>query len=114
LTDRWQKRHRLRTLAIGLNWPPFDPDATICFSRFSREGDKMTIVLALAVLTASASAIEDAPRTVKPSGVSILCTKSGEHLAGLTKVCYYSCAGSEGALKEPAYEACPDWHHAGG
>jgi hypothetical protein len=69
----------------------------------------MTIVLALAVLTVSASAIEDAPQTVKPSRVSIMCTKSGEHLGGLTKVCYYSCAGSEGALKEPAYEACPGW-----
>jgi hypothetical protein len=70
----------------------------------------MRIVLALAFFTASASAIaEEAPRTAKPSRVPLLCTKSGEKVSGLTKICYYSCAKSEGAMTVTTYEACPHW-----
>lgn len=71
----------------------------------------MAIVLALAVLTVSASSViaDDAPQSVKPSRVALFCTRSGEHLAGLTKVCYYNCAKSEGAMTTAAYEPCPRW-----
>jgi hypothetical protein len=70
----------------------------------------MRIALALAVFAASASAIaEEAPRTSKSSRVPFVCVNSGEKLAGLNKICYYSCARSEGAVTVAAYEACPHW-----
>jgi hypothetical protein len=72
----------------------------------------MRIVLALAVFVTSASAsaiAEEAPRTVKPSRMAIICKKSSEKISGLTKICYYNCAGSEGALTVTTYEACPNW-----
>ncbi len=63
-----------------------------------------------AVLTVSASAAaNDAPQMVKPSRVALFCKTSGEQLTGLTKVCYYNCAKSEGALTTAAYEPCPHW-----
>jgi hypothetical protein len=70
----------------------------------------MTIVLALAAFTVSASAITaEAPGSVKPFGVAMVCTKSGQLTSGLTKICYYDCAGSEGAITAKPYEACPRW-----
>ena len=66
----------------------------------------MTIILALAVFAVSASAtVEEVPRTVKPSGVAMFCTKSGEQVSGLTKICYYNCARSEGAMTATTYES---------
>jgi hypothetical protein len=70
----------------------------------------MRIVLALAVFMASASAMaEEAPGTAKPSGMAIFCKKSGEHISGLTKICYYNCARSEGAIRVTTYEHCQRW-----
>jgi hypothetical protein len=68
------------------------------------------IVLALAAFTISASAIaaESSPLE-KPFRVAVFCTKSGEQTSGLTKVCYYNCVKSEGALTVKTYEACPGW-----
>jgi hypothetical protein len=65
------------------------------------------IVLAFTVFTMSTPAIS--PDAAKPFNVAVICTKSGEHTSGLTKVCYYSCVKSEGAVTVPPYEACPAW-----
>jgi len=68
------------------------------------------IVLALAVLAASTSALaDDASLPVTPARLAVVCTKSGERLGGLTKVCYYDCARWGGAMKAAAYETCPAW-----
>jgi hypothetical protein len=70
----------------------------------------MRIVFALAVFTLSAPAIaEQPPRIAKPSRAAVFCTKSGEQTSGLTKICYYSCASSEGAIAVKAYDHCPRW-----
>jgi hypothetical protein len=70
----------------------------------------MRIVLALAVLVASSSAFaEQSPLTREPYRLPLLCNKSGEKISGLTTICYYSCAKSEGAMTAMAYEACPRW-----
>jgi hypothetical protein len=70
----------------------------------------MRIVLALAVLAASSSAFaERSPLTGEPYRLPLLCKKSGEKISGLTKICYYSCAKSEGAMTAATYEACPRW-----
>ena len=70
----------------------------------------MTIVLALAVVAASASAVTgDAPESLQPTRVAIFCSRTGEQLGGRTKICYYECARSEGAMTRAAYEACPRW-----
>jgi hypothetical protein len=39
----------------------------------------------------------------------MLRSKSGEKVSGLTKICYYSSAKSEGALTKTTYETCPRW-----
>jgi hypothetical protein len=70
----------------------------------------MTMALALAVVAVSASTIvQDAPQIVTPTRVAIICTNSGEQLGGRTKICYYNCAKSEGAMTKAAYETCPAW-----
>jgi hypothetical protein len=70
----------------------------------------MRIVLALAALAASSSAFaEHSPLTREPYRLPLLCNKSGEKISGLTKICYYSCATSEGAITATTYEACPRW-----
>ena len=70
----------------------------------------MRIVLALGVLAASSSAFaEQSPLTREPYRLPLLCNKSGETISGLTKICYYSCAKSEGAMTATTYEDCPRW-----
>jgi hypothetical protein len=70
----------------------------------------MRIVLALVVLAVSSSAFaEKSPLTGEPYRLPLLCNKSGEKTSGLTTICYYSCAKSEGAMTMPTYEACPRW-----
>jgi hypothetical protein len=64
------------------------------------------IILALAILTASASMTEP-PDTAKPIRVALVCAKSSQKTSGLTKICYYDCGGSEGAVTVKTYEACP-------
>jgi hypothetical protein len=66
------------------------------------------IVLALAAFTASAIAAES-PDSSKPFSVAMVCTKSSQQTSGLTKICYYDCAGSEGAITVKTYEPCPRW-----
>ena len=65
----------------------------------------------IAVLTAfavSALAIAaEAPPTVKPFQVALVCTKSSQKISGLTKICYYNCGGSEAAMTVKTYEPCP-------
>ena len=66
------------------------------------------LILALTALTVSASAIaSEAPDPAKPFNVAMVCTKSGQRASGLTKICYYDCAGWEGAIKVNTYDACP-------
>ena len=68
------------------------------------------IILALTVFTVSASAIAaEAPDPSKPVRVSMVCTKASQKISGLTKICYYDCAGSEGAITVQTYETCPRW-----
>jgi hypothetical protein len=68
------------------------------------------IILALTVFTVSASAIAaEATDPSRPVKVSMVCTKSSQKISGLTKICYYDCAGSEGAITVQTYEACPRW-----
>jgi hypothetical protein len=50
----------------------------------------MRIVLALAVFTASISSI-----AIAEARVGLICTKSSQQTSGLTKICYYNCAGTE-------------------
>jgi hypothetical protein len=71
----------------------------------------MRIVLALAVLAALASLAfaEQSPLTGEPFRLPLLCNKSGEKISGLTKICYYSCAHSEGGRTATTYEPCPRW-----
>jgi hypothetical protein len=70
----------------------------------------MKTVLALAVLAASSLALaEQSPLTAEPYRLPLLCTKAGEKISGLTKICYYSCATSEAAMTSAMYEACPRW-----
>ena len=66
------------------------------------------IVLALAAFTASASAAAaQPPDLAKPIRVALFCTKSSQQTSGLTKICYYDCAGTEGAITVKTYDTCP-------
>ena len=66
------------------------------------------IILALTVFAMSASAITDEPPPdEKPFRVSVLCTKSSQKTSGLTKICYYDCGGTEGAMTAKTFEPCP-------
>jgi hypothetical protein len=69
----------------------------------------MRIILALVALAATPAIAQGSPLTVKPSRVPFLCAESAEQISGLTKVCYYNCARSEGAMTVTTYEACPRW-----
>jgi hypothetical protein len=61
------------------------------------------MVLAMA---AFAIAMEPAD-AARPIRVALVCAKSSQKTSGLTKICYYDCAGSEGAVTVKTYEACP-------
>jgi hypothetical protein len=68
------------------------------------------IVLALAIFTVSAPAMAaESPDSSKPFAVAMVCTKSGQKISGLTKICYYNCGASEGAITVQTYEPCPSW-----
>jgi hypothetical protein len=70
----------------------------------------MRVVLALAVLAASSSALaEQSPLTGEHFRLPLLCNNSGEKISALTKICYYSCAKSEGGMTAMTYETCPRW-----
>jgi hypothetical protein len=70
----------------------------------------MRTVLALVVFATSVPAIaEKTPRSAKPPKMSMFCAKSGQQTSGLTKVCYYSCGGAEGAITVKPYDSCPSW-----
>jgi hypothetical protein len=70
----------------------------------------MRIVLVLTALAVSVPAIaEEAPRAAKRFSTSLICKKSGEKTSGLTRICYYDCGRSEGAMKAKTYEPCPRW-----
>jgi hypothetical protein len=68
-------------------------------------GGKM-LVLAMAAFAASTIAMQPAD-TAKPIRVALVCAKSSQKTSGLTKICYYDCGGSEGAVTVKTYEACP-------
>jgi len=99
--DRPPVRRR-RQLFVRQSWRAAPGDTT---------RGKMRIVLALAVLAALASLAlaEQSPRTGEPFRLPLLCNKSGEKISGLTKICYYSCANSEGGITAATYEPCPRW-----
>lgn len=61
----------------------------------------MRIVLALAVVAVSVSSA--------CAALPLLCTRAGEKISGLTKIRYYNCAKSEGAMIATTYEDCPRW-----
>jgi hypothetical protein len=70
----------------------------------------MRTILVMAVVMASASAVaSEARHHAKPSGTAIFCTKAGFKSAGLTKICYYDCGGSEAATTVDVYEPCARW-----
>ena len=70
----------------------------------------MRTILVMAVVMASASAgAEEARHHAKSSRMAIFCTKSGFKSAGLTKICYYDCGGSEAATTVEVYEPCARW-----
>jgi hypothetical protein len=65
-------------------------------------------ILALAAFAVSASTIAAAPPPgATPFEVAMFCTKSSQQTTGLTKICYYDCAGSEAAMTARIYEPCP-------
>ena len=64
------------------------------------------IVLALTVFTACAIAAE-ARDSAKPFAVSMIFTKSSQQSSGLSKVCYYNCGETEGAMRVQIYDVCP-------
>jgi hypothetical protein len=64
------------------------------------------IVLALTVFTACAIAAE-ARDSAKPFTVNMICTKSSQQSSGLSKVCYYNCGETEGAMRVQIYDVCP-------
>jgi hypothetical protein len=67
-------------------------------------------MLVMAIVMASASAVaSEARHHAKPSGTAIFCTKAGFKSAGLTKICYYDCGGSEAATTVDVYEPCARW-----
>jgi hypothetical protein len=70
----------------------------------------MRMLLALAIFAVSVPAkAEETPRSAKPSKMSMFCNKSSQQTSGLTKVCYYDCGGTEGAITVKPYDACPRW-----
>lgn len=70
----------------------------------------MKSLLVLAAFAVSAPAFaEEPPHTAKPSGTSLVCKKFTEQTSGLTRICYYTCGGSERAFTAKTYEPCPRW-----
>jgi hypothetical protein len=79
----------------------------------------MTIFLAMAVFAATTSApVQNLPvqdltmqetQIPEPSTAALICTAAGARVSGATKVCYYKCAGKEGAFTTRLYEHCPSW-----
>ncbi len=70
----------------------------------------MRKMLVMAVILASAFAVAaEAHHPAKPSRTAFICTKSGSKSAGLTKIFYYDCGGSEAATTVDVYEACARW-----
>jgi len=64
----------------------------------------------MGVIVASAFTFAaEAHQHTKPSGAAFFCTKSGSKSAGLTKICYYDCGGSEAATTVDVYEPCARW-----
>ena len=68
----------------------------------------MRIVLALVVLVAPSTAFAE-HWLLERYRLPLLCNSSGEKISGLVKVCYYSCAKSDGAITTTTYEGCPRW-----
>jgi hypothetical protein len=70
----------------------------------------MRIALVLAAFTVSAPAIaEESQHAAKPPRMALICKKFSERTSGLTRICYYDCGGSEGAITAKTYEPCPRW-----
>jgi hypothetical protein len=70
----------------------------------------MRIALVLAVFAVSAPAIaEESAHTAKPPRTALICKKFSQRTSGLTRICYYDCGGSEGAVTTKTYEPCPRW-----
>jgi hypothetical protein len=65
----------------------------------------MRLVLAIAVLAASAPALAAPGKTQ----ANLICYKTGERVGGLKKTCYYNCGAWEGGRQEYVYDHCPSW-----
>jgi len=70
----------------------------------------MKSLLVLAAFAVSAPAIAQVPPHIaKPSRTALICKKFSEQTSGLTRICYYNCGGSEGAVTAKTYEPCARW-----
>jgi len=72
----------------------------------------MRTILFTAIVAALTVGPTIAPRSTpapadKPMRVAMLCTKTGEQVSGMNKICYYNCAGSQAAITVGAAQLCP-------
>ena len=74
----------------------------------------MMIIPALTGLALSTSAGADSLPVTKPITVAMFCTQSSEQISGLTKVCYYRCGKSEGAMTAATMSPARAGPRAGG
>jgi hypothetical protein len=79
------------------------------FHRLFAPGFGSPLILALTVCAMpSVTEAKQSVAEARATRVTVLCTKSSEHVvSGLTKICYFNCGKSERALKVTTYEACP-------
>ena len=68
-------------------------------------------VLALASLVGDAAFADSRPSSIKDdpnfTRVQMMCTKSGERVSGMNKICYYDCAGNEATQTISSTGLCP-------
>ena len=66
-------------------------------------------MIELLTATALVAALNQAPKPAEPAGiqVAVICFKSGEQTAGMNKICYYDCLGSQTAINISSVSICP-------
>jgi len=63
---------------------------------------------AMAILASLMTTNTDSPKAEPPGRkMALVCFFSGERQAGMNKICYYNCAGSEAAITISAASLCP-------
>ncbi|CAN7651260.1 hypothetical protein LJR225_005139 [Phenylobacterium sp. LjRoot225] len=68
---------------------------------------RLVLAASLAALTFGAATPQKAPPAEKPIRVAMMCTKTGEQVSGMNKICFYDCAGSAAAITIGAVQLCP-------